>query len=167
MVTRSDAIVIGTVTAFLYDRMEGEYSDDGLLQPPPSDPPRGPTDTIPTRSGVPSSYFEFEIEQILLGDGRLVEGETFKLRLFGLAAEPGGSPWPMPEPGLRLLLVLGRNPDGASYSNGPWGQIELDGATLVYRDWNRTPVAFADGLTPEDFLAAIASEIRQIERDRR
>ena len=167
MIESSGAIVIGTVTAFLGDLIEGQYSEDEVLQPAPSDPARESSASGPMRLGVPSSYFEVEIKRILLNDGKLEEGGAFILRLFGLATDSSSAPWPMPQAGDRFLFTLGINPDGASYgSHGPWGMIDISGTQPTYFDWNRTPIAFADDMSPEDFIEAVERVIREIALDR-
>lgn len=162
LIAGADAILIGTVLEVLREANEGPYGPNGELQSPRTMDVVGQGGQVLQHPGLDVTYFEVRIEEILLNDGRLASGGSFELRLIGHASQPQSeaeSIKPLPDAGQRTLFVMGVNPDFRSYGTGLWGEIDLSGDQPRYRDWDQTPVVFAEGRSPEAFLDNLRAAI--------
>ncbi|MEX0927373.1 MAG: hypothetical protein WD208_11795 [Dehalococcoidia bacterium] len=135
------AIVIGQVGRILETRFEGPFDTaTGEFPVFASEP-----------DGLPVTYFELEIDQILKDDG--VIGESRLLRLGGV---PGGDLHP--EVGDRLLFSLGRNSDGTSYGIvGEWSMIHMD--EDMVKTFTGGTLNFAQDTHPDEFVQEVRSAI--------
>lgn len=147
LIDRSQIIVVGTVASVSREFMLGGYDENGLTFAAETE-----------EDGTPFTDYVVVIEQLLKGDGVVVEGGTFTLRLFGhgnpsgtqiLSVQPG-----LPELGESLVLALGTNPDG-TYGSGPDGLIEIDSGRPVFIDGRPFPGAMGAG----EFISAIAEAV--------
>mgnify|MGYP000547472584 CR=1 FL=1 len=127
LVSRSHVIVLGTIGPDPVERRIGPYGEDG--QPLPAD----------DEGGNPFTDYLVQIEDVLIADDSVADLDTLVLRMFGHLSDRDSVITPnvftLPNPGDRLLLALGLNPDG-TYGSGPEGLLDIDGEA----------VAFADGL---------------------
>lgn len=155
-----DAIVLGTVIAVVREANEGPYIDNSTYpedDEEPVDPQATPT---PDPGGFDFTYYSVLVDDVLKDDGdSLHPGWALTLRISGSAERDMAfsDMMPMPRPGDRFLMALGRNPNGQSYGNGPYGFVHLDGDVPVYGDWQRTQVSFATDMSPDEFVSMIRS----------
>ena len=95
--------------------------------------------------------YQVRIENVLKGDGTVIDGGTLVLRMFGRLSNENAVITPnvftLPNPGDHLLFALGRNPDG-TYGAGPEGLLNVDGDKVTYAD----AVPFATDVSPEQFI---------------
>jgi hypothetical protein len=92
VVARADAIVIGTVAGIEREAVEGPYSpEDGTLQPPRVLSSVNQGGNVIEHPGIGVTYYTVEIERVLMSDGRIDEGGSFELRLFGHTSELDGT----------------------------------------------------------------------------
>jgi len=152
-VNKADAIVIGTVGPSFRKVMEGPYNASELTQDSRDVPP----------PQLPFTYYEIQVEEIILNDGAIAGEKPLSLRVDGhpgsLEVESGE--WEMPRPGERYLLVLGRNPDDQSY--GPWrgwGMLYIDGEEVRFANKTQPVVTFTDNRSPEEFLKELKNVVR-------
>lgn len=131
LVNRSEAIVIGRVTAISepvnelpYFTTEEDYAD-------------WPERMVPWTEVV---YFDVAIEEVLLDDGNISDHPRIQLE----------SNAPSPEINVRYLFTLGRNPDSLSYGiSADWMILSLDRNDI--RDLGGTAPGYA-GVTDETSL---------------
>ena len=148
---RADAIVVATISSVLAEKMLGPYGEDGT-QPPADE-----------EGGMPFTDYLVQIESVLKADDVVTEADTLVLRMFGYLSRQGQGPaggpissvvFQLPKPGDRLLLALGRNPDGP-YGSGPEGLLDIDGATVAFADAFPFPFEIA----PAQFMDEIRDEV--------
>ncbi len=146
LVDRSKIVVVGTIASVKQEFLFGGYDENG--QP----------ESFEDEEGTQYTDFVVEVDQLLKGDGIVVEGGTFILRLFGhrnpsgtqvLSIEPI-----LPDVGDSLVFALGTNPDG-TYGSGPDGLIEVDTGRPVFIDGQPFPGATGAG----EFINAIAEAV--------
>ena len=167
LVSDAHAIVIGTIEAIEREQVEGPYS---IYIPPGSDQ----LDPMPPPDAwlVGFTYFRVRVDRLLLADGELREGESFLLRIDGMASKSEGTYgnlMPFPKIGSTSVYVLGINPDGASYGiRGPWGRIIVEESGVRYGDWGDSDVSVpsSEGLTGEEFLMELEGTIREVQIER-
>lgn len=155
LVRTSDVIVVGRIIEVVDERDERPFVDNSI--PPAADDQGSTGGATPTPEAplFTFTYYSVAIYHILADEtGSLVDNGVFTLRISGSAqADIAFSDMmPMPQPGDEFLFALMLNPDGNSFGSGPWGLIHLDGEEPRYNDWERTPVAFAEGISPDDFV---------------
>ena len=147
----SDAIVVGEITGFISERVEGPYNPA-----PDTDLSEG----IPKPLKYPYSYYEFSIAEILVDDGLVSENSVLKLK--GRASEDL-SRLPrikFPDQGEKIVFFLSVNPDKKSYSFiGPWALINIDGQRIVEYGGNLPEPASARDTAPAQFTADVVAAI--------
>ena len=146
LVSRSEVIVVGTIESVIEEKVMGPYGEDG--QPLPAD-----------EGGLPFTDYSVRIEEVLKDDGSISQSDAFILRMFGHRSSAGQAAltsvsFSLPDPGVRLLFALGKNPDG-TYGSGPEGLFAIDGAAVSYADG----VPFGEDLTPEALKTKIKDMI--------
>jgi len=144
-VDKADVIVIGTVGTSFREVMEGPYNANELVQDHRDVPP----------PHLPFTYYEVQIQEIILNDGTIGTKEPLSLRVDGhpstlLEAEQGE--WEMPRSGERYLFVLRKNPDGQSYGTGGWGMLHIDGKEILFCNRTQSTITFTDNRSPHDFI---------------
>jgi hypothetical protein len=146
LVDRSDIVVIGTIAAVLAQKEIGGYDEDGQT---------GPVE----EGGIPVTDYEVSIERLMKGDGTIVEGGSFVLRMYGSLDGQSDAitlnVFTLPEPGAHLLFALGRNPDG-TYGSGPEGLVDVDGDVVVFSEG----VQLGEGVNPDLFVEQVAAASR-------
>jgi len=146
LVDRSQIIVIGTITAVLVQTEFGGYGEDG--------------DEPVEEGGSPITDYDVSIETLVKGDGTIVEGGNFVLRMYGhLDGQSDAitlNVFMLPEPGAHLMFALGRNPDG-TYGSGPDGLINVDGEVVAFSDG----VQFGEGVEPDAFVEQVMAAASQ------
>lgn len=161
LVEGADVIAVGRITAVTDEHEMGPYADNSIRpDAPPDEPAPANATATPTLPGVHVTLYEVAIDQLLLGDGRVAEGGSLRFLEAGSAEADAAfmDSKPMPQPGDRFLFALVLNPDGANYSAGRWGLIDIQGDAVAYADWERTPVDFAGELAPAEFIDAVREE---------
>ena len=144
-----DAVAISVVLRLDREVVEGPYDASFPSQTGNAEAPRR----------FPYSYYEFEIRDLLLGDGYISDNRLIKLK--GHAGDGALSRRiSLPEPGDRFVFFLSRNPDNRSYSFlGPWAMISTDtGAPTQFGGTHAVP-AFAQSLNSDEFLEVVRSSI--------
>ena len=115
---------------------------------------------------VPHTYFELDLEQVIKDDGAIAQGGSVLLRMEGRAQEGPVEigegefmeferDYPMPVTGQRRLFVLVRNPNDSYSSGGVRGLLDIDGDDVRFATGDLSPVPFAAGRTPAQFLADV------------
>ena len=148
LISGAEIIAVGRV-----GRIVREVAEGGFKVPPVK------------QTLVPHTYFELELEQVIRDDGTIARGETVLLRMSGTAQDGpiqvGEGKFMdferprMPKTGERRLFVLGRNPND-SYGSGRRGLLDIDGDVVRWAaTHNLSPVGFAAGKTPEEFIAEV------------
>lgn len=155
--SKADAIVIGTVGKSFREVMEGPYNADSYQDPRDVPSPE-----------LPFTYYEVQIEEIILNDGTIIVDKPLSLRVSShpgsLEAEKGE--WEMPHPGERYLFVMRRNPDGQSYgTNGGWGMLHIDEPVIRFANREQPLVTFADKQSPQDFIEELKKTL-QVEQSK-
>ena len=104
LISRSHVIVLGTIGPDPVERRIGPYGEDG--KPLPAD----------DEGGNPFTDYLVQIEDVLKADDSVADSDTLVLRMFGHLSDRDSVITPnvftLPNPGDRLLLALGLNPDG-------------------------------------------------------
>ena len=140
-VNRSEAIVLGTVTAISEPVVERPYNFDPTIfaMIPESDWP-----------SIEVAYWTITIEQVLLNDGNIEANSRLRME-----PDPSHRPdKPHPELNGRYLFTLGRNPDSLSYGiTADWMILNLSEAAIKDIDGN-TP-GFIDGAQEAELLKKI------------
>ncbi len=115
---------------------------------------------------VPDQYetiLQLSPVQTLLDDGKHRPGAPIEIRSGAIDTETGPGSYPLEHVGERYLYFLNRwrDCDECPYRYGVvWGQygrLKLSGSEVTYSD--DTPVEFARGTPPADFLHAVATEV--------
>ena len=130
-VNRSEAIVIGTVTAISEPVIERPYNFDPAVFAgvPESDWP-----------SIVVAYWTINIEQVLLNDGNIVANPKLRME----PNPPHRTDQPHPELSGRYLFALGRNPDSMSYGiTADWMILNLSEALI--KDIDGKAPAFIEG----------------------
>ena len=152
--TRTDVVVVATISSVLAEKLLGPYGEDGTA--PPAD----------VETGSPFTDYLVQIESVLKADDVVAGADTLVLRMFGYLSRQGQGPAggpisslrnEMPKPGDHLLFFLGRNPDG-TYGTGPWGLLNIDGETVAYADGFLLPFEMA----PAQFMDEIRDAVSRI-----
>ena len=141
LVAGAHVIVVGQISSVLEEKWIGPYGEDG--RPLPAD-----------EDDFPFTDYLLQIESVLKGDGRVTDGGSLVLRMFGHLTNPSAIITPdlfaLPNPGDHLLFALGRNPDG-TYGSGPQGLLNVDGEKVAYADG----VPFGTEVSPDRFVQQI------------
>jgi hypothetical protein len=141
LVDRSQIIVIGTITYVLAQTEFGGYGEDGGEEPA-------------EEGGSLITDYDVSIEILVKGDGTIVEGGNFVLRMYGhLDGQSDAitlNVFTLHEPGAHLMFALGRNPDG-TYGSGPDGLVNVDGYVVAFSDG----VQFGEGVEPDTFVEQV------------
>jgi hypothetical protein len=133
LVNRVDAVVVGKITFFSDSIQEPPY---GLDLETTGDRP------VPN---ILVTYYEIELEEILLDDGNVSSNAL--LRLAGRHSPS------YPQVGEDYLFALGVNPDSKSYGvSGAWGLIIFDDGPV--RNFDGTPLEY-DGVTDRATLTSL------------
>ena len=137
-----DLVAIGRIGYIAREGSEGPYNEADLL--------------IDTRD-VPKprlyfTYYEIQIEKILLDDDNRIADIPILLRINGRVGEEQANFMPMPTEGMRALFAVHQNPDRLSYGGGPWRIISLDRETPRFLDWDDTPLDFEAGDDIQTFV---------------
>jgi hypothetical protein len=147
LVDRSQIIVIGTITSVLAQTEFGGYG--------------AADEDEPVEEGSdPITDYDVGIEMLIKGDGTIVEGGNFVLRMYGhLDGQSDAitlNVFTLPEPGAHLMFALGRNPDG-TYGSGPDGLINVDGDVVAFSDG----MQFGEGVAPDAFVEQVMAAASQ------
>ena len=149
LVARADVIVLGTIVT-VPEEKNIAYGEDGQAL------------LVGEEAGIPVTDFQVQIEGVLKTDGTATDGGTVVLRMFGHLSDQSAVTTSvvvtLPQPGDRMLLALGRNPDG-TYGSGPEGLLNVDGDKVVYSDG----VPFAHDVSPGQFMREIKSAVADVE----
>ncbi len=142
LISRSHVIVLGTIGPDPVERRIGPYGEDG--KPLPAD----------DEGGNPFTDYLVQIEDVLKADDSVADSDTLVLRMFGHLSDRDSVITPnvftLPNPGDRLLLALGLNPDG-TYGSGPEGLLDIDGEIVAFADG----VPFAIQVSPDQLIREI------------
>ena len=101
------------------------------------------------------TYYEIQIEKILLDDDNRIAHIPILLRINGRVGEEQANFMPMPTEGMRALFAVHQNPDRLSYGGGPWRIISLDRETPRFLDWDDTPLDFEAGDDIQTFVQKV------------
>ena len=143
LVNRSQAIVIGTVTAISEPVVERPYDFD------PADYAELPDSEWPS---IEAAYWTIGIEEVLLDDGNIEANPKLRME----PNPPHRTDKPLPELTARYLFTMGRNPDSLSYGiSADWMILPLDGGRIRNLDGN---VPFYGGDADEDSLVEAMRE---------
>ncbi len=147
LVNTADLIIVGTLGSVIRETSEGPLNQTSR----PND-----NRNVPTPRELPFTYFSLRVVDVVLDDGTIAANQPIIFRFNGSAARDiaFGNLVPMPHTGERFLFVLSKSGDNQSYGVrwGPWGLLDINGQTVSYTDWKRTPVSFTtNGQTP-DFM---------------
>ena len=141
LVDRSEIVAVGTITAVLAQTEFDGYGEDGEDEPV-------------EEGGMPITDYDVSIEMLMKGDGTIVEGGNFVLRMYGHIDGQSDAitlnVFTLPEPGAHLMFALGRNPDG-TYGSGPDGLINVDGDLVAFSDG----VQFGEGVETDAFVEQV------------
>lgn len=159
LVRTSDVIVLGRIIEVIDERDEGPYADNSMY--PGDSGEEADVDATPTPRPplFTFTYYSVAIQHIVADRaGRLEHAGMLTLRISGSAEEDiaFSDMMPMPQPGDVFLFALMLNPDGETFGSGPWGLIHVDGEVPRYNDWERTPITFAEGMSPEEFVTTLS-----------
>lgn len=157
LVEPAHVIVVGTI---------GDIVDQGTLSGYNSeDKTRNERPNDPVSPAIPITDFRINIERVLLDDGTIQAGKPLILRMLG---EPtttfdSSSAFPQARVGERYLLVLSRNPDGATYGPyyGPYSRLVLGERGVTYSDGPRTVVGFTNRRNTADFMNDLIEAINR------
>ena len=143
LVNRSQATVIGTVTAISEPVVERPYDFD------PADYAELPDSEWPS---IEVAYWTIGIEEVLLDDGNIEANPKLRME----PNPPHRTDNPLPELTARYLFTLGRNPDSLSYGiTADWMILSLDGGRIRNLDGT---VPFYGGDADEDSLVEAIRE---------
>ncbi len=146
-VNRSQAIVIGTVTAISEPVIERPYNFN------PADFAELPESQWPS---IEVAYWTIEIEQMLLDDGNIEANPKVRME----PNPPHRTDKPLPQLNGRYLFTLGRNTDSQSYGiSADWMILNLGGDEI--KDIGGTAPGFADGVRE----AALVEDIKEAARN--
>ena len=124
-VAQASVILLGTIDSVLGEKRIGPYGEDGKPTP------------VSDEGGLPYTDYKVLIEDVLKGDGKITDGGTLVLRMFGHLSNSGAIITPnvfiFPKPGDYLLFALGRNPDG-TYGSGAEGLLNVDSEPVTHID---------------------------------
>ena len=144
LVAGADVIIMGTIDSVLEERIMGGYGDEGRALPA-------------GEGGLPYTDYEVNIESLLKVDDRISAETGLVLRMFGHLSNKNAAITLnsfTPTPGDRLLLALGRNPDG-TYGSGPEGLLDIEGERVTYADG----LPFAAGISPDQLMRDITKTV--------
>lgn len=157
LVDPADVIVVGTVGDVV---SQGELSGYGQ-----DDKARNQSPTDPASPAIPITDFRINVERVLLDDGTIEQGKPLILRMLGEPSTGADrtSEFPQTVVGVKYLLVLSQNPDGATYGPyyGPYSRLFLTKSGVTYSNGSRTLVEFTDRRDPDTFLADLTTAIRR------
>ncbi|GEM_PF-2754693 len=140
LVDRSDVIVIGRVAGLAKTADEGPYNE-----PAPMAKSEFPAPLLPV------TYYDLQIESVLLDDGNILSAPSLRLAGTPETASPPGF-------GRKTIFFLRRNSDRLSYGvNGDWAMIDWGRQPVTEFDGGR--VAFASGLSTNVFVAEVRASI--------
>lgn len=149
LVQRSHAIVVAKIVRRQREAVEGPY---GGTPPAQETRPDFPT---PDHT-VPVTYYELQVEETLLSDGRV--GETIVLRVGGNSYSAGFGPQPIF--GDRYLVSMHVTPDSTAYTTPfGWGLLSLDGSVESSLGTRYTP-AFLENMGATQAIASVRSAAR-------
>ena len=145
LVAGADVIIMGTIDSVLEERIMGGYGDEGRALPA-------------GEGGLPYTDYAVNIESLLKVDDRVSAETGLVLRMFGHLSNKNAAialnSFTLPTPGDRLLLALGRNPDG-TYGSGPEGLLDIEGERVTYADG----LPFAAGISPDQLMRDITKTV--------
>jgi hypothetical protein len=166
-----DIIVVGTIAEVV----------EIDLNPTPSPQPTELRSMDDLVLSEPSYYTRqrIDVEQIVLDDGTLARGGKLVINVLGnppanpgeLATQQAGW-YPMGNVGERYLFFLHRDewmfPSNGDYvmTWGPYGRLLVSAAPITYSDGARTPVPFATGMSPQQFIDVVVAEVDRSIRSR-
>jgi hypothetical protein len=153
LVGEPDAILVGTVSAVL----------DSQVLPTETPPPGVAPDEIEPDNEFPLTRYVVTVDDLLKDQGGQVgEAPSIVVALRGLYPQPGAGPeHPLPEPGAVRLWFLRARPGHAGewmLAPGEIGMLTL-AETVTWPDVGNTPVTFAVGMTPAEFVEAVREEV--------
>lgn len=170
MVASAEVIVIGSIYSVVQQSQFGGYNVNGTAIPVPTYTPSAwmPTASPPPQSAVPLTDFLISVGELIEDDETENPLHLRMTRKLGAnatqVAADDASDFPMGKVGEGYLFFLKANPDSTyGLHHGPFDRLIITGLTVTYSDGARTPVPFASGMTPSEFVQAVRDEVEEQE----
>jgi hypothetical protein len=172
MVAVSDIIVKAEVGPTAYQTVFAGYNAQGTLIAPVTQTPASGLATAMPAYKMPLTDFTInDIVQTLRDcDSVVATPGAVKVRMLGnppsganAIATDSASDYPIGQENDQRLFFLSKNPDNTTYGlyHGPCSRLTLDGDEVTCSDGSRRQLGFMDGLTVQQFINAVATEVAQ------
>lgn len=166
MVASADIIVIGELDSIVKSSTFTGYNAYGTAIPVPTW-----TTTIIQPTHTPRPYNAVPFTDFFIDDSEIIKDDApsnplILRRLRSLLSNATQvavdivSDYPMGQVGEEYLFFLNTNPDSTyGLRHGPWDRLIISGEEVTYSDGDQTPVPFASGMTPSEFVQAVRDEV--------